>query len=167
MPRKKMSHDTRQKIQLILIYLAAIVFCILWLSDEIAINKRIKHDELVIQSSAARAADFLETYVKQGEGDSPLWQVCAESINEYSILLSRYNLVLQTQKTFRKRSLTSEEGLLYYNAEKIAESMYEDYELMVPYVADLAEAFKLLSGDIFNARAIEIIEKIHEETYRM
>lgn len=164
---KRMSPGVREKVQHGILYIAAIVFCILWLSDAIAINKRIKHDELTIQSSAGRAASFLETYAEQGEGDSPLWLVCADTINEYSILLSRYDIVLNTQKAFRKRRFTQKEAMLSYYTEKIAKNMQDNFELMEPYVSELAEAFRLLSNDLYSSRAIEIMEKIHEETYRM
>ena len=167
MALKKMSPGMKYKLQLIIIYLSAIVFCILWLSDAIAINKRLKSDELAIQNCAGKAAGFLETYVELGEGDSPLWQTCAEAIKEYSILLAHYTNAARMQKAFRRHNITLKEELLDFNTLKIAQSMCDDFELMEPYTADLAEAFKLLSNDIYSARAIEIIEKIHEETYRM
>ena len=138
--RKRMSPVTKMKIQNIIIYLAAIVFCILWLSDVIAINKRIKQDEMKILEYAQSTASSLQLYVENGgEGT---WYNGAEYMMRFDTLYAQYIEVRCSQKAFSKRKPTEAERSAYEYAHFVARRMISDPETMKLYAVDLAWAMR-------------------------
>ena len=162
MTRKRMSPATKHKLQLILIYLAAIVFCILWLADTIAIKNRIKQDEMKIQEYAQSTASSLELYIEHGNDGS--WYDGAEYMIRFDALYSQYIEVRSSQRKFTKKPLTESERKCYASAHFIARKMIDDPDAMKPYAAELSSAMRQFGNrDPFSDKNMEFIaEKLTE-----
>ena len=135
MALKKMSPGMKYKLQLIIIYLSAIVFCILWLSDAIAINKRIKQDEMKIVEYAQSTANALELYAEHGNDGS--WYDGVEYMIRFNTIYSQYIEVRCQQKMFGSNPTEAERSVSSY-AYSISRRMINDPETMKPYAAELS-----------------------------
>ena len=136
--RKRMSPVTKYKLQLIIIYLAAIVFCILWLSNVIAINDRAKKDKMLILDHAEKAANSLQLYAQKD--DEVLWNECVERVGNFSTTFDDDITVrsYSTRKTRIKNPPSSNEYMVSSYFRKIYRQMLSDPETVKPYAADLS-----------------------------
>ena len=81
---KKLSKETKDKIALITVYAAVIVFCILWLRAEINISRFSKWKSLYAESSLSQAVSSLEGFQKSG--DEKQWEDAALQLREFGAL---------------------------------------------------------------------------------
>lgn len=167
MTRKRMSPATKHKLQLILIYLAAIVFCILWLSDEIAISRQIKRDDMRLLSVAARASESLDLYASSDDNET-FWN---ESVGSMEHFAAVYNDIAGTrlEKKFSKKGWKRYKVGDY--AGGIADIMIAAPDIVKPYIPDFASAMRdfldyLKGADVEHAvRAEEELGRILEEVH--
>ena len=131
----KISPGTKYKFQLILIYLSAIVFCILWLSNKIAINKRIKWDEVQISGSAKTVCDSLHLYLTSDDNEV-FWSDSIADLYQFSALYSSNETMKLNVKKFGKKSRKYYSVGTYANT--IADMMVLDPEAVKPYLPDIS-----------------------------
>lgn len=134
MTRKRMSPATKHKLQLILIYLAAIVFCILWLSDAIAINKRIKYDNMQISASAKRAQLSLHLYLSSDD-NKVFWNESIAYMLQFSAIYNEKEFMFGNKK-FRKDSSKRYSVGTYLDG--IADTMLLEPDTVMPYLGDIS-----------------------------
>ena len=131
---KKMSPATKYKLQLILIYLAAIVFCILWLSDAVAIRKRIKYDNMQISASAKRAQQSLHLYLTSDDNEV-FWNESIACMLQFSAVYNEKEFMVGINK-FRKNSSKRYTVGIYLDG--IADTMLLDPDAVMPYLGDIS-----------------------------
>lgn len=164
MAMKKMSPVTKIKIQNVIIYLAAIIFCILWLSNVIAINKRIKYDNMQLLGSATRAQQSLHLYLSSDDNEI-FWNESIAYMLQFSAVYDEVRLV--NIKKFSKRNLIEYPFGMYVDS--IADTMLLEPDAVMPYLSDISRAIDdfcvyLDNGDTEHAeRAKAELERILDE----
>ena len=159
---KKLSADTKHKLQLVFIYLLAIVFCILWLSNKIAINNRIKQDEMSALEYAGKAANSLELYAQNGNLE--MWNESIENVGHFSAIYWNVICDRQFHKKLSRISATEAEMSVDIDVRTLYRLMISDPEAVKPYAADLSWAMRQFGDrDPFSDKNTKYIaEKLSE-----
>ncbi len=152
---KKLSKSAKGKIYIIICFLAAIIFCILWLSTKIDINKYIKWNRLYYETHLSSAADSLEKYVSGG--DIADWNAAAEDFHAYAVLMTESALRID-----RNPNMKGADPFVAKACYSASEAMLINRGETLSHAEEILSALRLLEKDENSPEAAKILEEIAE-----
>lgn len=166
MKRRKISPETRNKIRLFAVYIAAIVFCIFWLAAEVDITRRVKQDRLTSCELLAAGERHVSDFASGLDPDGA--EKAGERLLEFYSLAKRNSEAKSVLILLRRgypRLSANELG----DIGGVAAAMLQSPEPCEKYADDLIKAFRLISEDIqakakrVSPEAAEVFKKIRDE----
>ena len=150
----KIPKSTKDKLAILALLFAAVIFCILWLSAKIDINKFIRWDRFYCETRLSSAADSLEKYISGGDVSD--WNAAGEQLHAFSALMTAS--ARRTDKNPHIRSDADAEVAEICG--DVAEKMLAERGATAPYAEKILSALRLLEDDSDSPEAVKILAEI-------
>ena len=150
----KISKSTKGKLMLLAWFFVAIIFCILWLSTKIDLNKYIRWNKVYYESHLIYAADDLEDYLESGKLSD--WNAAAEQFHAFSVLVTESDIRADVNPKLHSDADPAVASVCY----AVSEAMLINREAMMPYADEIYSALKLLKEDSNSPEAAKILGEI-------
>lgn len=163
--RKPLSPETKYKIRLFATYIAAIIFCIFWLTAEVDITRRVKQDRITSTSLLAAAERGISECL---DGDAAGMREAGEKLLDFYSIAKRNSEARSVLITFRR-------GYPEFTAKQLADlgavagAMLQGRDGMAEYGEELIKAIGIISDDVdkkskkVSQEAADILKKITDE----
>lgn len=164
--RKPLSPETKYKLKLFGVYVAAVVLCIFWLTAEVDITRRVKQDRIASEELLSIAERGIDDYAENSD---------PEGMTKAGERLLEFYSVAKRNSESRSVLIAFRRGYPKFTAQElsdlggVAAAMLQDPERFRSCSDELVGAIKAMKDDVssrsrrLSREAADVFGKIREE----